>query len=296
MISRLLSIALVCLPALAFGQATRTWVSGVGDDADTGARTAPCKTFAGAFTKTLPGGIISVLDPGGFGAVTLTNAITIEGEGVEGSVVSPTVNGIIINAGVNDVVTLRNLNIQGAGTGLSGIVVQQAGSVHIENCTIEGCTVAGITFSPANAGCQLYVKDTKIHKCTSACIGIDLKPNGVAAVAHISNSHITNCGTGIEAETNAVAMVDNTVCDSNTNAGYNALGANSNMTLFRCTAAGNAQGVNATGKISISECSIFNNTGNGIKTVGTGKVISFSNNSVSGNNPDSVPTTTAAVK
>ena len=72
---------LVAAPAQA--QATRTWVSGVGDDANPCSRTAPCKTFAGAISKTAANGEINVLDPGGFGAVTITKSITINGEGFE---------------------------------------------------------------------------------------------------------------------------------------------------------------------------------------------------------------------
>src|SRR5438477_3797204 len=53
------------IPHFAFAQATRTWVSGVGDDVNPCSRTAPCKTFAGAISKTAGGGEIDVLDPGG---------------------------------------------------------------------------------------------------------------------------------------------------------------------------------------------------------------------------------------
>src|SRR5262244_3544271 len=70
----------------ASAQATRTWISGVGDDANPCSRTAPCKTFAGAISKTAPGGIINCLDPGGFGAVTITKSITIVGDAAEGDI------------------------------------------------------------------------------------------------------------------------------------------------------------------------------------------------------------------
>src|SRR5260221_14271951 len=74
--------------SLAFAQATRTWVSGVGDDANPCSRTAPCKTFAGAISRTATGGEISVLDPGGYGAVTITKPITISGVGEQASILS----------------------------------------------------------------------------------------------------------------------------------------------------------------------------------------------------------------
>src|SRR5499425_2642996 len=96
----------------AFAQATRTWVSGVGDDANPCSRTAPCKTFAGAISKTAPGGEIDALDPGGFGAVTITKAMTIDGGGgMVASILSSGVNGVIVSAAATDVIVLRNLRI-----------------------------------------------------------------------------------------------------------------------------------------------------------------------------------------
>src|SRR5271168_2938804 len=99
-------LAFAATPASA--QATRTWVSGVGDDANPCSRTAPCKTFAGAISKTATGGEIDALDPGGFGALTITKSITIDGgPGIAGVLVSGT-NGFTVNAGTSAVVTLRN--------------------------------------------------------------------------------------------------------------------------------------------------------------------------------------------
>src|SRR5437660_838139 len=95
-------------------QATRTWVSGVGDDANPCSRTAPCKTWAGAISKTAAGGEIDALDPGGFGALTITKAITLDGGGGQvASVLVSGTNGIVVQAGANDVVILRNLRING---------------------------------------------------------------------------------------------------------------------------------------------------------------------------------------
>ena len=99
------SVVLAVVPAAA--QATRTWVSGVGNDANPCSRTAPCKTFAGAISKTAAGGEISVLDPGGFGAVTITKSITIDGGGGQvASVLVSGTNGIVVS-GSGVVVTLR---------------------------------------------------------------------------------------------------------------------------------------------------------------------------------------------
>src|SRR5499433_1577872 len=87
---------LVCGSA-AQAQAPRTWVSGVGDDANPCSRTAPCKTFAGAISKTAPNGEIDCLDPGGFGALTITKSITIDCGGTFGSVLAAGTNGFNIN-------------------------------------------------------------------------------------------------------------------------------------------------------------------------------------------------------
>src|SRR5712672_2977200 len=115
-----LSVSLVLIVAsTASSQATRTWVSGVGDDVNPCSRTAPCKTWAGAISKTAAGGEIDALDPGGFGAVTITKAITLDGGGGQvASVLVSGTNGIVVSAGANDTVTLRNIRLNGIkGTG-----------------------------------------------------------------------------------------------------------------------------------------------------------------------------------
>jgi hypothetical protein len=107
-----LKVLAVVLLGTAFmsAQASRTWVSGVGDDANPCSRTAPCKTFAGAISKTAAGGEIDALDPAGYGAVTITKAITIDGGGGQvASVLVSGTNGIVVQAGVSDTVILRNL-------------------------------------------------------------------------------------------------------------------------------------------------------------------------------------------
>ena len=133
--SKLLGVfaALILSGSTLHAQATRTWVSGVGDDANPCSRTAPCKTFAGAISKTAAGGYINALDPAGFGGVTITKSITIDGgPGVAGVLVSAGSNGINVN-GVGIKVTLRNLDIEGVGTGNIGVNVINAAVVHIDH-------------------------------------------------------------------------------------------------------------------------------------------------------------------
>lgn len=133
--------------APANAQATRTWVSGVGDDANPCSRTAPCKTFAGAISKTAAFGEINVLDPGGFGAVTITKSISIISTFEAGVLVSGT-NGIIVNLpATTDRVLLQGLDIEGLGTGLDGVKIVGSGTTTIVNCSIRHFTGNGVNLN-----------------------------------------------------------------------------------------------------------------------------------------------------
>src|SRR3954453_190664 len=130
-----LALLALAVPSAAFGQATRTWVSGVGDDANPCSRTAPCKTFAGAISKTANGGEINCIDPGGFGGVTITKSLTIKCHYTEGGVLVAGTNAIVVNAAATDKVTLKGLDINGIGVGtqtsLSGVKVLSARKVRV---------------------------------------------------------------------------------------------------------------------------------------------------------------------
>src|SRR5437764_11890925 len=140
-------------------QATRTWVLGVGDDANPCSRTAPCKTFAGAISKTAAGGEIDALDPGGFGARTITKSITLDGGGGQvASVLVSGTNGIVVSAGANDVIILRNLRINGIGSGINGIRFLAGKALSVENCDIFGFTNNGIDI--ATSGGKVFVDHT----------------------------------------------------------------------------------------------------------------------------------------
>src|ERR1700681_1724036 len=188
------------------GQATRTWVSGVGDDANPCSRTAPCKTFAGAISKTAAGGEIDALDPGGYGAVTITKAITINGMGTFAAILSAATNAIVVNAGASDVVTIRGISINGAGSGLAGIRFIAGGALHVEETVISGLTGFGIDFEPTTGGNDLYVSDTKIRHTQG---GIKVRPlGGPTSTATVERCELTDNATfGIRVEDNARAIV-----------------------------------------------------------------------------------------
>src|SRR5262245_43068385 len=195
--------ALVVFTAsLAHAQATRTWVSGVGDDANPCSRTAPCKTFAGAITKTATGGYINAVDPGGFGAVTVTKSITIDGEGVQAVVLASLTKGVIVNA-ATAVVHLRNLSIEspvlpGINQGIDGVDVISAARVHVENCRINGFNNSAINFHPSNA--SLFVINSRISANTN---------NGIIVAsgrATIDNTQINGNPSAIGANVNGNAI------------------------------------------------------------------------------------------
>src|SRR5882757_8156112 len=144
----LLALGLHAAPASALNG--RTWVSGLGNDANPCTRTQPCLTFQGAHDKTAAGGEIDVLDPGGFSAVTITKAISIvnEGVGVAGIRSGSAIPAITISAGASDKITLRGLTIDGAGVGTNGIVFNTGASLNVQNCVIRGFTNDGIHFVP----------------------------------------------------------------------------------------------------------------------------------------------------
>ena len=222
-------------------QATRTWVSGVGDDANPGSRTAPCKTLAGAISKTATGGEINILDPGGFGAVTITKSITIDGGGIIGSILSSATNGIIVNA-PNGLVTIRNFSINGAGTtlGINGIRVIAVKKLLVENCMLSNFSANGIDFNSTTAA-DITINNTTITNASggisflgpSSSIGsagftvidgchiqsiLNIGINIGSGTATVSNSVISGCGIGVKSNTGATAHLSGNIITNNSTA------------------------------------------------------------------------------
>jgi hypothetical protein len=251
-------------------QATRTWVSGVGDDANPCSRTAPCKTFAGAISKTAPGGEIDALDPGGFGAVTITKAITIDGGGGQvASIVSGATNAINVAAGAGDIVTLRNIQLNGNGVGLIGINYTSGLGLIVEHCNISGFqsgTGTGIHVGTA-AGAALTVHDTYI---THNINGVQLAPTGGAVAAGFRDVRAeANSGTGFLLGAASAALID------------------------QSTALLNATGitVNAGGTLFLGNSEVLGN-GTGVNVVLGGMANSYKTNEINGNGTDVVGTLT----
>ena len=260
--------------APAHAQATRTWVSGVGDDANPCSRTAPCKTFAGAISKTAAAGEINCIDPGGFGAVTITKSITISCHEVFASVLASGTAGVIINAGAADRVILRNLQIMGANLGTIGVRILAAAVVSIEDGVITQFAQKGISDERTAGNTKLFIRNTIVsHNASSGIALTATSPNnveientssinnlfGVAAGTGnnvmIRRSVFSGNGTGIEADSGGAIAVDNSAISNNTS------------------------GVQSNANIRISNSDIaFNTTG----FIGT-STVSYGNNRISGN-------------
>jgi len=299
--------AFLMFPEAAQAQATRTWVSGVGDDANPCSRTAPCKTFAGAISKTAAAGEIDVLDPGGFGAVTITKAITIDGGGSLAGVLVSGTNGIVVSAGANDVVTLRNMVIDGIGTGLSGVKLLSAGSVHLEQLQIWGFTTAGVDVSLASPSTspQVYVTNVTSRNNGASNVGggMWVRPNGVVARVTVTGSQFSDNTQGIRADNNSILTLTNCQITGNDNAGVlaNSAGSTSTVVIDRSLIALNFNGLMTSGSspavIYISNDVISTNVNRSLDTSlgGTG-VISYVNNVIVGNGLNSPPSNTTPLQ
>lgn len=238
--------------SIAQAQATRTWVSGVGDDVNPCSRTAPCKTFAGAISKTAAGGEIDALDPGGFGAVTITKSIVIDGTHGAGfgSILASGVNGVNVNDSATATpgtinVALRNLSINGAGTtlGLNGVNFTSGNSVSVEDCVIQNFSNAGVNVNFAagsTANPIVTITDTifratgtdavrathanaarvaKVFLTNSTVIrgtnGLHLLTGGRASMSNTSVSHTTGAAVLLEAASEAFVDSNNISLNNN---------------------------------------------------------------------------------
>ena len=283
-----LAVALFILiaSAAANAQATRTWVSGVGDDVNPCSRTAPCKTFAGAISKTANHGEIDALDPGGFGTVTITKNITIDGAGTMASILNAGTNGVNVNDSATAtpntiVVTLRNLSFNGANTGINGVNFIAGKTVNIENCVIFGnpsaaTNGAGVRVSLTVSGSNVNIKNTNIFKNR---VGISATTSTGNVTLNINNCNIeNNTGDAIFLDARAFATIRNSNLAFNGGAGVslNTSAANS-ATVYGTELHHNGFGVFVgTGTtLRLSASSVVQN---GTNFSNSGTIVTFSNN------------------
>jgi hypothetical protein len=288
--------------APAQAQATRTWVSGVGDDANPCSRTAPCKTWPGAISKTATGGEIDALDPGGFGGVTITKSITLDGGG--GQVASILVSGTpgaTINA-AGGVVILRNIRFNGilnsGSPGTIAVNIVSAARVEIENDEIFGFGNAagqgGIVIAPSSGTVNVGVQNTSVYNSQA---GILSKPTGGATVnLTVQHSYIdNNAGGGIRLDGTGGGTTNAAITDSSSslNNGNGILAisgpSNVNVDLMRDVIANNSSsGVQSnnsaggTSTVTVGSSILSNNVVGAWLIAGTASLLSYHNNQVTG--------------
>ena len=299
-----IAIFMFATVSIAQAQASRTWVSGVGDDANPCSRTAPCKTWAGAISKTAACGEIDALDPGGFGAVTITKSITLDGTGTFASILASLVNGIVINAASTDVVTIRGISINGFCNGINGINILQAKTVNVEDCVIfRFNTGNGITVNETN-DLNLNVRNTVIRDNTLDAI--NTFTSGAANKVQVTLEHVSLIGSanGLHARSGSRVTARNCVFSNNATNGIfsDAAGSNfSNVFVWDSqisvnggngVRAGNAGNVGISG-VTINQNMIDRNGANGVLVSTNGVVNTFGNNSIIGHGTDGCPSCTS---
>jgi hypothetical protein len=298
-----LVLVALALPSAAFGQATRTWVSGVGDDVNPCSRTAPCKTFAGAISKTARGGIINALDDGGFGTLTITKSITVDGgHHIASTLSSGGINGFNVNITdlVNDPgakVVLRNLDIAGNASlgppattlGLNGVNILAAKKVKMQNVAIHNFSANAINMKPTTGVSKLVAVDVQAYDnggnglavapgtattavATLRRVDFDDNQCGVSAVQFGMGGVFTgnDCGAAAANANTGQAIINvfNSGFADNVNAGAFASGANSTIRLSDNNVMGSAFG---------------------LRQINSGVIKSFANNHFGNNGTDGVP-------
>lgn len=303
-----LSAILLSVSALAQAQATRTWVAPVptGDDANPCSHSAPCATFAGAISKTREGGEIDVLEPGAYGTVTITKAITIDGgtgAGWASILANGGFDGVTVNvtSGThvdNAVVILRNLTITGAKQagmgGHTGINIVKALEVHVENVSIQHFTNSGINVAAADT-VSLWVQDVNFARDDTA---IRTTTTSGFVSLYVNHVHVEGNTNGIHVLANTFATVRDSFFSGTSGGTNGAVTANSGCTISveNSMFANNVIAVNSQsgGTVRISNNCFYNNT---TALSGTGTIATATGtNKFAGNATDGTTNAVIAVQ
>jgi hypothetical protein len=300
-----LALLLIMSAGSAQAQASRTWVSGVGDDANPCSRTAPCKTYAGAISKTATGGEINCIDPGGFGAVTITKSISIVCDYSEGGVLASGTNGFIINAPAGSIVTLKGQDVECFGNGIDGIRMTGVGvTLHVHKVQLRNCRGGnGINIAPTSGAAKVFVADSYItdNGTPVGTAGLLIRPTG-GATANVSVTRVH-----FESNLNGIFMtnaggagicnlsVADSVVSGNTN---NGLAVASNGAVFIATVSNSSLNFNTNTGAAVAQASAtlrlggstITGNGTGVSNA-AGTLQSFKNNQIAGNTADGTPMT-----
>jgi hypothetical protein len=265
--------------APASAQATRTWVSGVGDDVNPCSRTAPCKTFAGAISKTATAGEINCLDPGGFGTVTITKSMTLNCHEVFGSILASGVPGITINAtAAGSRVILRGLQINGVqgGTAVAGTIgvrILAAAVVAIEDTVITQFAQQGITDNRTGGGTKLFMENVTVSHNVGTGVNVAA---GATNNVSMDNVYVLENATGLGTATGNNVAIKRSVFSGNAGTGVEADGG-AQVTVDNSLISNNGIGLQVGGTIKLSNSDVVFNT-----TAFSGGIITYGNNRITG--------------
>jgi hypothetical protein len=291
----ILTMIIMAGATFASAQATRTWVSGVGDDANPCSRTAPCKTFAGAISKTAVNGEINCLDPAGYGAVTVTKSITIDCEDTQGSILSAGTNGVIVNitaaTDTKKAFKLRGISINGAGTGINGIRVLAANQIDLDEVVIQGVTQHGVSFENTTGATKATM--SAVTSNNNGGNGVNTFILGGNLTLSITNSRLVSNSTGLNLSSGTKATISHSTVTGNTTG---VATSNADMSVSDCDISHNTTGVTAGGGSTIRLTgSVITNNGTGLNAAG-GSIVSFTSNMRQGNTSDGLPTSTVGLQ
>jgi hypothetical protein len=293
---------------IAQAQASRTWISGVGDDFNPCSRTAPCKTWAGAISKTAVNGEMNALDPGGFGTLTITKSITVNGAETNAGVLNSGLNAFTINftnfTAVGELrksVRIRNVSTQGFDNGTGGIriigsaAMSPNSEVLIENVWIDGNNAGngrGIS-DERDGGGELYVNNVTISNQSGTGISITPATSATSIHASLNNVHIYNCNFGVAVGNGTRIVANYVVVSGCTAAGFfsEGISGSSEMFIRNSVSSNNGTGVQNGGGAAGTTIRLSDNviTDNG--TAVSGVTNSYGNNRIEGNAAVGTPPT-----
>jgi len=290
-----ISAFVVAFISISNAQATRTWVSGVGADENPCSRTAPCKTFAGAISKTAVNGEINCLDPAGYGAVTITKSITIDCEDTQGSILASGTNGVIVNitsaTDTKKAVKLRGISINGAGTGINGIRMLAANLLVVEEVVVDGFTQHGLSVETTSGTPKVVVDSSAFRSNSGNGINTFITAGNVSLT--VNNSRLAANATGFNLSSNTDASLNNSFLTGNTT-GVGVF--NAEVSVSHCVIQSNTTGISSqTGGMVRLSSSVVTSNGTGLSASG-GSIVSYSSNMLNGNTADGSATSTVSLQ
>jgi hypothetical protein len=245
--------------------------------------------LAGAISKTASGGEIDALDPGGFGAVTITKPITIDGGGNLLSVLNPGFNGIVVNStGPNDTVTIRRVSINGAGTGVRGIFVTNVHNLIVEDSYIFGQSTSAITVATPNLNTNIAIRNVSLSD--NAAGFVCAPPTGVVRI-EIEDSRIDqNSGNGVDLAASCKAAISHTSISENGGNGVILQAGTADANIAESWINFNNVGITANVGQAFLFASQLSHNNTSISTAGGGTVSTHQNNAVLNNTTNVTPT------